>query len=190
MLSRFFIFRHFSTLEVLNIPRYEYIVEKEYVRVIINSARKGTIVQEILIDLDKLDLIKSVHISFKKYGERYIAQYYRSDMLRLNLTRLILGVEDQNILVTFKSENNFDFRKNNLICAARGVVGQNRQRNQKNNTSGVRGVTWNKVKQKWAGQVVHNGKNYHIPASIDKNLIEKAVIAKRKELLEFSFSDQ
>lgn len=169
--------------------RYEYIIEKDHVRVMITPSRKGVVSKEIIIDIEKLELIQSVHITFKKYRNRYTAQYYKSDMRKNNLSRLILGTVDKDVFITFRNQNEFDFRESNLVLAKQGLVSQSRKTVQINNTSGIRGVTWNNEKQKWRGQVMHKGKNHHIPASDDKKLVEQAVIAKRKELHEFSFSD-
>lgn len=51
-----------------------------------------------------------------------------------------------------------------------------------NNTSGVRGVSWNKQCRKWQAYVKHNGKRYHVGLFADIKDAEAAVKAKRNEL--------
>ncbi len=51
-----------------------------------------------------------------------------------------------------------------------------------NNTSGVRGVTWNKRNNKWRAQVGHNGRNHSAGDWDTIEEAEAAVVAKRIEL--------
>lgn len=169
----------------MNLNRYKYIVEGLTTKVIIKTkatSRYDVTSRTVLIDTDKLELVKNVNITFKNYGERYVVQYYKDDQKKYNLTRLILGLTDKKIFVTFKNKDSFDFRVENLILSTQGIVGQNRTGNQKNNTSNVRGVYWNSQKSKWCGQVEHMRKNHFVGCSEDKVEIEKAVIAKRNEI--------
>lgn len=59
---------------------------------------------------------------------------------------------------------------------------ENLKRGRKNNTSGVRGVSWSNTYSKWVGQVTHNYVNYFCGHFTTIEDAEKAVIAKRAEL--------
>ena len=52
----------------------------------------------------------------------------------------------------------------------------------KNNTSGVRGVTWSKLHKKWRAYVAHNNRRHYIGLFDSLNDANLAVVAKRKEL--------
>jgi hypothetical protein len=54
-----------------------------------------------------------------------------------------------------------DNRPSNLRAATRAENMRNCRR-QSNNTSGVKGVTWNKQGQKWVALCRVNGKRYHL----------------------------
>ena len=56
-----------------------------------------------------------------------------------------------------------------------------------NNTSGVRGVHWNKNAGKWQARVKHEDKLIHIGYYADLNEAKEAAVAKRNEL--FSHND-
>jgi hypothetical protein len=52
----------------------------------------------------------------------------------------------------------------------------------RNNTSGVRGVTWNKRMNRWVARVGHNGERIYVGHFRRLADAEAAVIAKRNEL--------
>ena len=55
----------------------------------------------------------------------------------------------------------------------------------KNNTSGIRGVSWDSHKQKWLAQIRFKGKNYHLGRYVKKEDAAKA----RKEAEENLFGN-
>lgn len=55
----------------------------------------------------------------------------------------------------------------------------------KNNTSGIRGVSWDSHKQKWVAQIGFKGKNYHLGRYAKKEDAAKA----RKEAEENLFGN-
>jgi len=67
---------------------------------------------------------------------------------------------------------------------------ENRRGTASNNTSGVRGVHWNKRERRWRAVVGHNGKNLAVGSFMDKADAEAAVIAKRIELHSFNDADR
>jgi hypothetical protein len=59
-----------------------------------------------------------------------------------------------------------------------------------NNTSGIRGVTWNKKLGKWQAQTKHNGKYVYVGVFLDLESAGAAVIAKRLELFTHNDADR
>lgn len=53
---------------------------------------------------------------------------------------------------------------------------------QKNNTSGVRGVWWDKARDRWIARVNHNQRPVHVGRFVRLEDAEAAVLAKRLEL--------
>lgn len=68
--------------------------------------------------------------------------------------------------------------------------GENLSSLRSNNRSGIRGVHWNKMTRKWAGQVTHDGKAYWVGVFEDILEAEAAVIAKRLELFTYNELDR
>lgn len=66
--------------------------------------------------------------------------------------------------------------------------GENRQTAY--GASGVRGVYWDKRTEKWRGQLVHNGRNYHTPRTHDRARCEADVKALRNELFTHNHADR
>lgn len=59
---------------------------------------------------------------------------------------------------------------------------ENRSGLNTNNTSGVRGVYWNKARRKWQAYVHHNRQTIYVGLFADRDDAEVAVIARRNEL--------
>lgn len=60
----------------------------------------------------------------------------------------------------------------------------------RNNTSGVRGVSWRKDIQKWVGQVKHNNKSHYVGAFTGLRQAEEAVTALRLRLFTHNDADR
>jgi len=74
---------------------------------------------------------------------------------------------------------------NNRIENLRPVTNSQNQMNMripKDNTSGIKGVSWNKSAKKWVGQVWKNGKNHRTKFFECKDKCAKAVADLRKSL--------
>ena len=78
------------------------------------------------------------------------------------LHRLVMRLENFNGEVIDHIDGNpLNNRKSNLrICTQHQNVLNHRV--ARNNTSGVTGVTWDRNRNKWASQIVYNGKNHHL----------------------------
>ena len=96
---------------------------------------------------------------------RYGSQQY--------MHRFLLGVYDPKVFVDHKDHNGLNNARNNLRQATNSQNLQNRGK-QKNNTSGLKGVTWDKNNHKWVAQIWDNGKHVFLGRFADK---EEAKIA-------------
>jgi hypothetical protein len=74
-----------------------------------------------------------------------------------------------------------------LRPATRKQNGEHKAGAQRNSRSGVRGVHWSKVANRWTAQVKHNGRTIHVGLFDSVTQAEAAVIAKRCEV--FSRND-
>lgn len=84
---------------------------------------------------------------------------YKRKMLYMH--RVILGVADSNVLCDHKNGNPLDNRRCNLrTCTASQNIMNVRLTSR--NTSGFKGVFWNKNLHKWRVQIVANKKQIHI----------------------------
>lgn len=68
--------------------------------------------------------------------------------------------------------------------------GENQTNLQVNNKSGVRGVTWDKSRNKWYASVKHNYKDHYVGRFDSLAEAEAAVIAKRNELFTNNLLDR
>ena len=83
-------------------------------------------------------------------------------------------------IIDHKDQNKLNNRIDNLREATKEQNQQNRVKN-KNNTSGVKGVFWDKTKNKWLVQIRANGKANHLGRYSDKS--EAISVAKEAYLL-------
>lgn len=68
--------------------------------------------------------------------------------------------------------------------------GENRKGPNRNSTSGVRGVTWNKRHQKWCAKFRHNGAYIYVGMFDSLNEAEKRVIARRNQVFTCNTKDR
>lgn len=88
---------------------------------------------------------------------------------------------DLRLEIDHKDRNGLNNQRLNLRSATDKQQKEN-QRTYKNNTSGYRGVCWEKGKSKWRAKIQHNGKLIHLgyfDTSKDASIIYEK---KRKEL--------
>lgn len=71
--------------------------------------------------------------------------------------RMILGLTDSRIKADHINHDTLDNQRHNLRPCTQAQNGANRK-NQANNTSGFRGVYWNKRSNKWQAQLRFKGK--------------------------------
>ena len=117
---------------------------------------KNEVCAKALIDLDDVDKVK--HIKWSRSDLQRSTYYCRSnDKKWKRIHRLILNLEDPNLVVDRINHNGLDNRKCNLrICTnAQNICNC---KVPKNNKSGIKGVYWSNSKNKWCAQVTINNK--------------------------------
>lgn len=93
--------------------------------------------------------------------------------VKQSLHRFILGVTDPSIEVDHKDGDGLNCQRRNLRCATRPQNQQNRGANR-NNTSGHKGVTWDKRRGKWVAQIRHNYKHLFLGYFADPEAANRA----------------
>ena len=105
--------------------------------------------------------------------------YAQNKNKRIRLHRYIMGLADDSLVIDHINHDKLDNRKSNLrICthsenhAARRI--------QSNNTSGYKGVTYDKARSKYEVQIKFNGKKYFVGRF--RNIIDAALAYNEKAL--------
>lgn len=116
---------------------------------------------QILVDDEDFGLVSPYKWCISKRGNTFYA--YRGIKLSngkwttQQMHRFLMDVADSKIEVDHIDGNGLNNQKYNLRLAAHQQNMQNRKVH-KNNTSGFKGVSWNKSKQKWVAHISINGK--------------------------------
>lgn len=111
--------------------------------------------------------------------------YARGTRHNTLMHRFILGLTGDkharyNIEVDHINRNRLDNRKSNLRVITRKENMMNKS-DYKNNTSGIKGVKWNKNLNKWQVQISHNGKRVHLGVFEDLEDAKKARLKAEEE---------
>ena len=105
--------------------------------------------------------------------------------------RLILGAKEGQCVDHINGDP-LDNRKENIRICTLSQNSQNR-RQRKDNTSGLKGVSWAKREKKWVSYIRSGGKHLWLGYFNDKNdaakAYDKAVIKYRKPLYKLNFSN-
>lgn len=96
--------------------------------------------------------------------------------------RLILGITDKSIKIDHKNGNGLDNRKENLRSSTRNQNARNLTRKRSNNTSGYRGVSFEKYSGKWMAYIYVEGKQKKLGRYLDQLDAAKAFDKAAKEL--------
>lgn len=114
----------------------------------LNSNKNGGL-HEIYIDTEDVDKIKDIPWSISKKSNGYYVFYAKNSTY---IHRIILGIDDPNIIIDHIDRNPKNNKKNNL----RITNHSGNKRNlpiKSNNTSGIKGVRYDKNRQSWIMEI-------------------------------------
>lgn len=141
------------------LPRTKYdpndIIVKGDVAEVILRDRRQRVAGRALIDAEDVPRVNKLHWHLKSY----CVQAYEKEQGKLvTLSRFLLSPPD-DVRIAYLNHDFMDNRKANLRVCTTQQIGIHR-RIGVNNTSGVKGVSWNKKRQKWYVCLVKDGKHY------------------------------
>lgn len=144
--------------------------------------------QVTIVDDDNFEWLNSFKWFAHKDNFKYNHGYYAVKKITKNgksymqcMHRLILNIDDKELLVDHINGDKLDNREENLRIATRAENGRNRDR-QSNNKSGFKGVSWNKQFMKYRAQIMFNNKTTYIGLYTNPIEAAKAYDLKAKEL--------
>lgn len=126
---------------------------------------------EFMIDTEDIDVLGNSLWCYNHHG------YIKNNKGMLH--RAVMRAKP-NELVDHKDHNKADCRKSNLRMATKTQNGQN-MRIHPTNTSGYKGVIWNKKNKKWMAFIIINGKSTYLKSFTDK---KQAAAAYNKAAIE------
>jgi len=133
---------------------------------------------KILVDDDDYEVLKDFkyHITYKGYACR--SKW--SPKKNIYIHREILGAK-KGEQIDHINRDKLDNRKCNLRICSQSENSHNRQI-MKHNSSGYKGVVWDKPNNKWKGIFTLNGKQVFCGRYVDPKEAYNAVVAKKIEL--------
>lgn len=119
---------------------------------------------DAIVDLDDLHLVSHfnwrVHIDGKTEYAISRQKVEGKRVLEIKMHRVLMGAQ-RGQLVDHINGNGLDNRRSNLRFATQ-AQNQWNQKLHARNTSGVKGVCWNKAKKKWQASLMANGRRIFI----------------------------
>lgn len=146
-----------------------------------NGTRKIPLTQGQFVLVDEADF--GFLNKFKWFADRKGQTFYaaRGKEGRLEYMHRIINKTPERFVTDHINGNGLDNRRSNLRTATiRQNVINNRMRSD--NTSGYRGVTWDKSRKKWKVQTTHNNKQINIGRFDTVNEAYLAYLSKDHEL--------
>ena len=138
-------------------------------------------------DYDELSAFKWCAIKMRG-GAYYAARSVIPKRLVL-MHRQILGLTDPKIQGDHRNHDTLDNRRENIRAATHSQNQQNRPGLDSHNTSGFRGVSWNKKRKKWVANIGVGGKYKYLGLFTDINKAAAVYsAANRKYFGEFGFA--
>ncbi len=145
---------------------------------IILTKGKSTLVDDC--DFDHLNQWKWSALKAKKthYAVRGVGTQSRDGFIYMH--REILGAQ-LGIGVDHRDKNGLNNQRENLRLATKSQNGCNRGK-PSNNTSGVKGVTWDSAHNRWRSQIAVNGRTKYLGLFSD---IQEAKLARDEALVKY-----
>jgi len=142
------------------LPRTKYdpndiVVREDGVAEIILRNRKQQVAGRALIDAEDVEHVKDLHWHLKSFC---VQAYDKTEGKLVTLSRYLMSPPEGS-RIAYLNHDFLDNRKGNLRICTTQQIGIHR-RVGSNNSSGVKGVSWNKKRQKWYVCLVKNGKHY------------------------------
>lgn len=144
----------------------EFIKEDNVIKIFLYD-KNGNKINEAIIDVDKYDLVKNCKwcIDCNGYVKNSNQEY---------LHRLIMNAKD--LFVDHINGNKLDNRLSNLRLCTNSENVKNHVKLNKNNTSGITGVWYNKKCHRWYAEIQCNNKSIRLGNFISKRDAIKARI--------------
>jgi len=160
------IYMHGKILERTNKDRNEFIIENSICWIILYN-NKGIEVARAKIDTKYYESIKTFKWCQIENGY-VICSWYDKDILKWKQTTLhqaIIALSGQEVPDGYEIDHKDTIKLNNLEENLRICTHAENDQNKKipyHNTSGFKGVSWNKSSKKWEVQIATNKKRIHI----------------------------
>jgi hypothetical protein len=135
----------------------------------INSSVHGT--HKILVDDEDYEFVVQWKWSLKVGGNTFYAHRKDKDNKEIKLHRVLLKLEDPNVVVDHVDGNGLNNQKSNLRACEHTNNKRNRRIDNKqtlSSTSKYKGVCWRSDTEKWSAQLHLDGKKVHL-GSFPKN---------------------
>ena len=123
----------------------------------------GTVINYAIIDLDDIELISKYKWSYHK---GYATTKDKKTRKEIGMHNLIMNVQDResyvdHIIHNDEEKRGLDNRKSNLRIVNPTQNAQNSKKSIRN-TSGVKGVNWDKKRNKWRVRITIDGKRIEL----------------------------
>jgi HNH endonuclease/AP2 domain len=135
-----------------------------------------------IVDLDSLEKLKSLDVKWYPHFDynRFYAYASLKDTT-IKMHRLLTNAPPGKVVDHINGDS-LDNRVENLRVCSQIENGHNRSRLNKNNSSGVRGVSFHKASGKWRAFIRVDRKQIHLGLFDNKSDAEKAVESYRNNL--------
>lgn len=140
-----------------------------------------------IVDNSDFDKLNKYKWSANKIGNTYYAVRVKSKKAIL-MHRYLLGLNDSSVLCDHINRNGLDNRKTNLRISNKSQNAVNSKLNSLN-TSGNRGVSYDKYRSKWVVRLRHNGKYLFLGRFENKNDAINKYNITRKEISKDFFNN-
>lgn len=139
----------------------------------------------VILDNEDYDTVANLSWYLEHRRTHIIHKYYvrikgKLHQKHIRLENFLIEHDPKLYYVVHKTENIFDFRKDNLEAVPIGRF--NASRNLlRTNTSGFKGVTWRKDTGRWMAQITCNGVHYNLGSFLE---LKDAALAYNKKALD------